>query len=92
MTKSKKRRGVALGAALLMIILEILAVKGDGFQLAKAGLALLLAILAGGFIAWDFKIPKKLSPIVFLALPAAALCCMEFFTHVPWDLTPLIFF
>ena len=46
MTKSKKRRGVALGAALLMIILEILAVKGDGFQLAKAGLALLLAILA----------------------------------------------
>ena len=92
MTKSKKRRGVALGAALLMIILEILAVKGDGFQLAKAGLALLLAILAGGFIAWDFKIPKKLSPIVFLALPAASLCCMEFFTHVPWDLTPLIFF
>ena len=92
MTKSKKRRGVALGAALLMIILEILAVKGDGFQLAKAGLALLLAILAGGFIAWDFKIPKKLNPIVFLALPAAALCCMEFFTHVPWDLTPLIFF
>ena len=92
MTKSKTRRGVALGAALLMIILEILAVKGDGFQVAKAGLALLLAILAGGFIAWDFKIPKKLSPIVFLALPAAALCCMEFFTHVPWDLTPLIFF
>ena len=92
MTKSKKRRGVALGAALLMIILEILAVKGDGFQLAKAGLALLLAILAGGFIAWDFKIPKKLNPIVFLALPAATLCCMEFFTHVPWDLTPLIFF
>lgn len=78
MTKSKTRRGVALGAALLMIILEILAVKGDGFQVAKAGLALLLAILAGGFIAWDFKIPKKLSPIVFLALPAAALCCMEF--------------
>ena len=36
MTKSKKRRGVALGAALLMIILEILAVKGDGFQLAKS--------------------------------------------------------
>ena len=46
MTKSKTRRGVALGAALLMIILEILAVKGDGFQVAKAGLALLLAILA----------------------------------------------
>ena len=92
MTKSKTRRGVALGAALLMIILEILAVKGEEFQVAKAGLALLLAILAGGFIAWDFKIPKKLSPIVFLALPAAALCCMEFFTHVPWDLTPLIFF
>lgn len=29
---------------------------------------------------------------MFLALPAAALCYMEFFTHVPWDLTPLIFF
>lgn len=92
MTKSKTRRGVALGAALLMIILEILAIKGDGFQGAKAGLALLLSILAGGCIALDFKIPKKLSPIMFLVLPAASVCCMEFFTHVPWDLTPAIFF
>ena len=48
MTKSKKRRGVALGAALLMIILEILAVKGDGFQLEKAGLDEFITTKVGG--------------------------------------------
>ena len=48
-------------------------------------------LLAGAFIALDFKIPERLSIAVFLLLPAAAVCCMEWFTHVPWDLTPPIF-
>ena len=92
MTKSKMRRGVAVAAALLMIVLEILAVRNEGFLAGKAVLALLLSLLAGGVIALDITIPKKLSPLIFLLLPAASVCCMEFFTHVPWDLTPTIFF
>ena len=92
MTKSKMRRGVAVAAALLMIVLEILAVRNEGFLAGKAVLALLLSLLAGGVIALDITIPKKLSPLIFLLLPAASACCMEFFTHVPWDLTPAIFF
>ena len=72
MTKSKTRRGVALAAALLMIILEILAVKNEGFLAGKAVLALVLSLLAGGVIALDVKMPEKLSPVLFLLLPAAS--------------------
>ena len=90
MTKSGTRRGTAAAVTFLMIVLGVLAVRSDGFQWGKCILALLLSVCAGIFVALDVKIPKKAGLLVFLLLPFGALCCMECFTHVPWDLTPAI--
>lgn len=87
MTKSTTRRVAAWSVTLLMIVLGVLAVRSDGFQWGKCILALLLSVLAGCFAAMEFKIPEKAGGLVLLLLPFGALCCMEFFTHVPWDLT-----
>lgn len=76
-----------MAVSLLMVVLGVLAVRSDGFQWGKCILALLLSVFAGLFVALDFKIPKKGSFVLFFVLPFLALCCMEFFTHVPWDLT-----
>lgn len=41
---------------------------------------------------WNYKIKSKAWNIVLLiVLPILALCCTEFYTHVPWDLSVLIF-
>lgn len=34
---------------------------------------------------------RELNLILLIFIPAAALCCMEFYTHVPWDLSIPVF-
>lgn len=90
-TDSKMRiAGAGIAAAILMI-LSVLAVKADGMIPWKLVLSLVLALLFGGSILLKGSFSKVISTVLFFLLPAAALCCMEFYTHVPWDLTPPIF-
>ena len=89
-SKSKVRIAAAVTVAVILIILTLLAVQEDGLQIGKLYLALLLSVLAGVCIAVNLKIPEKASTAVLFIMPFPALCCMEFFTHVPWDLTFLI--
>ncbi len=90
-TDSKMRiAGAGIAAAILMI-LSVLAVKADGLIPWKLALSLVLALLFGGSILLKGSFPKWVSSFLFFLLPAAALCCVEFYTHVPWDLTPPIF-
>lgn len=85
-SKSKARRAVAAVTVVVLSLLSISAVWGDGLQGGKLALALFLSVFAGVLIALDVKIGEKVSIPVFLVLPFGALCCMEFYTHVPWDL------
>ena len=89
-SKSKTRRAVAVVTAAALSVLSVGAVWGDGLQGGKLALALFLSVFAGILLVWDTEIGEKLSLAVFFALPFGALCCMEFYTHVPWDLTFLI--
>ena len=86
-SKSKSRRTVAAATAVLLAVLSFLAVQGEGLQIGNLVLALFLSVLAGVLILADFHMGKVLSVIWYLVLPLQALCCMEFYTHVPWDLT-----
>lgn len=89
-SKSRARRAAAVGAAAALSALSISAVWGDGLQGGKLALALFLSVFAGVIVAVDIQIKKKAGLAVCLFLPFAALCCMEFYTHVPWDLSFLI--
>ena len=89
--KWKIRGIVAIVVTILLLGLSAGAVFGNGIHGGKLFIAVVLSILAGGCIWWDVKIPRVASILVVLLIPAGTLCCMEFFTHVPWDLTPLIF-
>lgn len=86
-SKSTSRRTVAAATAVLLVVLSFLAVQGEGLQIGNLVLALFLSVLAGVLILADFHMGKVLSVIWYLVLPLQALCCMEFYTHVPWDLT-----
>lgn len=90
MSKSKVRRVIAAAVALIMGVFAVLAVSCDGFQWGKLALALLLSLSAGIFTAAGIRIPAKGSIFLLFLLPFGALVCMEFFTHVPWDLSPAI--
>ncbi|MDY3918618.1 MAG: sulfatase-like hydrolase/transferase [Candidatus Limivivens sp.] len=90
-SKSKSRVAAAGAAAVLLVIFSFLAVQGEGLQLGNLALALFLSVLAGVLILADFQFWKPLSVIWYLLLPAQALCCIEFYTHVPTDLTVPIF-
>lgn len=89
-SQSKTRRAAGAVTAAVLCIISISAVWGDGLQGGKLALAFFLSIFAGLLTVLDVKIGKKASGAVFLLLPFAALCCMEFYTHVPWDLTPAL--
>lgn len=89
-SKSKARRAAAVGTAAVLSVLSSSAVWGDGLQGGKLALALFLSVLAGVLVALDIQMGKRVSLAVCLLLPFAALCCMEFYTHVPWDLSFLI--
>lgn len=89
-SKSKARRTAGAATAVVLSILSISAVWGDGLQSGKLVLALFLSIFAGVLVALDVNAGKKTSIAAFFLLPFGALCCMEFYTHVPWDLTVLI--
>lgn len=89
-SKSKARRVAAVGTAAALSALSVSAVWGDGLQGGKLALALFLSVFAGILVALDIQIGKKAGLAACLFLPFAALCCMEFYTHVPWDLSFLI--
>ena len=86
-SKSKARCAAGAVTAAALSVLSISAVWGDGLQGGKLALALFLSVFAGILVALDVKIGEKASVAVFFLLPFGALCCMEFYTHVPWDLS-----
>lgn len=90
-TESKLRIVMASAVTIILIILTILAVNGDGMHIGKLVLSLLLSVAAGVSIALKFKLPKPAGIAALIVIPILALCTMEFYTHVPWDLTVLIF-
>ena len=90
-TESKLRIVMASAVTIILIILTILAVNGDGMHSGKLVLSLLLSVAAGVLIALKFKLPKPVGIAALILIPILALCTMEFYTHVPWDLTVLIF-
>lgn len=91
---SKKRiAGAGIVSAILMI-LSFLAVKADGMDAKKLAVCLALSLFFGASVLLkkEKRFPKWFSALLVVSLPAAALCCTEFFTHVPQDLTGPIFF
>lgn len=86
-SKSKIRRAIAFAVALILGVFAVGAVSSEGLHVGKLVLALLLSAFAGLFAAVDIRLPQKASLVLFPVLPFGALVCMEFFTHVPWDLT-----
>lgn len=90
MSKSKIRRGIAIALSLFMVVSGFFAVFSVPFKTWQFLLMLLISAGLGLLIAANFKIPKILSGLLLLLFPLGALCCMEFFTHVPWDLTNMI--
>lgn len=84
---SKPRALIALGVTTILISLSILAVQGEGLEYNKLIPALFLSILAGVTITEKPVVDKKFTTVMMIAIPFFALCGMEFFTHVPGDLT-----
>lgn len=92
MSKDLKVRIVTGGiVAVALCILSLLAWKGEGFDGVKLSIALFFSALAGFFCWWKGKFGRKLGIVMAVLVPVAALCCIEFYTHVPWDLTVPIF-
>lgn len=93
-TKSKGRRAVAGIVTALYLVFSFLAVQGEGLQVGNLALALFLSVFAGVLLLVEIPEVKGwnvVSGIWYLLLPAEALCCIEFYTHVPTDLTVPIF-
>lgn len=89
-SKSRVRLVIAAAVTLILVGLNLGAVWGEGLQWGKLLLALFLSAAAGFAIALDWHFSKKVSAVIVPVLPLLALCSMEFYTHVPWDLTFLI--
>lgn len=90
-TNSKARIAGAAVAAAILAVLSVLAVKGDGMVGWKLALALGLSFLAGASILVKGRFGTFFSIWLMFLLPAGTLCCVEFYTHVPQDLTTPIF-
>lgn len=90
-TRSKLRIVMASAVTIILIILTFLAMLGDETKGPVLALLLFLTIVAGLLIAIEFRLPKLLGIIILILVPILALCSMEFYTHVPWDLTVPIF-
>ena len=87
-----KKKAVAAGVVTAaMLILAGLAVSGEGMNAQYVIQAVLLSFAAGGFCLTGIRFPRWISAVLVIILPAAALCCLEYYTHVPQDLTPMIF-
>lgn len=84
---SKVRVAIASAVAIALSVLSIVALQEGGMTAGKFALALFLSILAGLLIIIRIPVNKIAGGIIFFILPLLALCCMEFYTHVPWDLT-----
>lgn len=89
---NRKPRIVTAGAVTgALAVLSICAVQGEGLQGGKLILALFLSVFAGFCILMKPKFHAGAAVAAALLLPGAAVCCTEFYTHVPWDLTHWIF-
>jgi len=91
-TDSKKRIAGAVLLTAILTVLCILAVKTDGMNVQNVVQIMVISILAGGSILLRGRFWKWVSVLLMLLLPAGVLCCVEFYTHVPGDLTGPIFF
>ncbi len=92
MSKDLKWRIVAgMIASAILCILSLLAWKGEGLQIEKLSISLFFSVLAGVVTSWKGTFKKKIGIVAAILAPVASLCCMEFYTHVPWDLTVAIF-
>ena len=85
--KSKVRIAIACAVAIAFFVLSVVSFVSGGMAGWQFALAILLSVLAGLFIVIRIPFNRPASIIVFLLLPFLALCCMEFYTHVPWDLS-----
>lgn len=86
-TESKLRIVIAFAVTIVLIILSFLPVIGTGMSAGQLALLLFLSVAAGILIAMRFKFPRPGGVAMLIAIPILALCTMEFYTHVPWDLT-----
>lgn len=87
----KLRPVTACAVTAALAVLSICAVQGEGLQRGKLILALLLSVSAGIFVMMKPGLSGWAGTAAVFLIPPAAVCCMEFYTHVPWDLTPGIF-
>lgn len=86
-TDSKLRIVIASAVTIILIILSFLPVIGVEMSAGQLALLLLLSVAAGILIAMRFKFSGLGGIVMLIAIPILALCAMEFYTHVPWDLT-----
>ena len=87
---STGRIAVAAFATVILVLFSALAAVGEKQVDYLFVLCIFLALLAGFLLLLKGTFPKAISIILMVLLPFGALCCMEFYTHVPWDLTPPI--
>lgn len=88
-TKRKTVAAAILTAA--MLVLAFLAVQGEGIQGQNLLIALAVSLAAGAFCLSPIQFGTWPSVVLALLIPPASLCCLEYYTHVPQDLTPAIF-
>ena len=81
---------MAAFATVILVLFSALAAVGEKQVDYLFVLCIFLALLAGFLLLLKGTFPKAISIILMVLLPFGALCCMEFYTHVPWDLTPPI--
>lgn len=86
-----KKRAVAAGIiTAAMLVLTGIAVKDAGKDGAYLAIALLLSFGAGVFFLLPVKFGSLSSVFLAVVLPFVSLCCLEYYTHVPQDLTAKI--
>lgn len=87
---SKMRAAGACAVTAAMLILTAFAIRGEGMDGRCLLIALTLTAGAGLFCISPLKIGTIITVLMTVLLPAAALCSLEFYTHVPQDLEPPI--
>ena len=87
-----RKAAACLFAVAFLLAAAFLAAAEEGADLVFMGLFLLMAAGAAAFILLPFRYEGNfLSAVTALLAPPFALCLLECYTHVPQDLTELIF-
>lgn len=83
-----KKKAVAAGlVTAALLVLTGAAVRGAGMNGTCLAIALLLGLGAGVFCLLPVNFGGLSSVFLAVVLPFASLCCLEYYTHVPEDLT-----